>query len=203
MSLQQELVAQFRQPTGPLGRLAGWTMAHRPSNRRRNAFTIDLLELAPDDDVLEIGYGPGLAIELAERAIVDGTIVGFDHSKVMHDQASRRNATAIAAGKVQLFVGDVLNPPRPPRAFDKIYSVNVVQFWWEPERTLAELARLLKPGGRIATTYMPRIGSDRPGQARAHAKKLEHMLSDLALDDLQTHWLALESTPAFCVVAKK
>ncbi|NNC63994.1 MAG: class I SAM-dependent methyltransferase, partial [Gammaproteobacteria bacterium] len=94
MSLQQELVAQFRQPTGALGRLAGWTMAHRPSNRQRNACTIELLELAPDDDVLEIGYGPGVAIEQASREIVDGRILGFDHSKVMHEQASRRNANA-------------------------------------------------------------------------------------------------------------
>lgn len=203
MSLQQELVAQFRQPTGTLGRLAGWTMAHRPSNRQRNAFTIDLLELAPDDDVLEIGYGPGLAIELTSREIVDGTIVGFDHSQVMHEQASRRNATAVAAGKVQLVVGDVLEPPRPLPAFDKIYSVNVVQFWWEPERTFAELVRLLKPGGRIATTYMPRIGKDKSEQACAHARRLERILSEFAFEELRTHWLMLEPTPALCVVARK
>lgn len=203
MSLQQELVAQFRQPTGALGRLAGWTMAHRPSNRQRNTCTIELLKLAPDDDVLEIGYGPGIAIEQASREIVDGRILGFDHSKVMHEQASRRNANAIAAGKVELVVGDILETSRPLPAFDKIYSVNVVQFWWEPERTFAELARLLKPGGRIATTYMPRIGKDKPGQARAHAKKLERILNEFAFDELRTHWLMLEPAPAFCVVARK
>lgn len=203
MSLQQDLVAQFRQPTGMLGRLAGWTMAHRPSNRRRNAFTIELLELAPDDDVLEIGYGPGLAVERASREIVDGRIVGFDHSPVMHEQASRRNAAAIAAGKVKLVVGDVLDPPKPLPAFDKIYSVNVVQFWWEPERTFAELERLLKPGGRIATTYMPRMGTDKPGQARAHAARLERVLSSFSFEEILTHWLMPGPTPALCVVARK
>ncbi|NNC65620.1 MAG: class I SAM-dependent methyltransferase, partial [Gammaproteobacteria bacterium] len=116
---------------------------------------------------------------------------------------SRRNAAAIAAGKVELIVGDVLEPPRPLPAFDKIYSVNVVQFWWEPERTFAELARLLKPGGRIATTYMPRIGKDKPGQARAHAKKLERIHNEFAFDELRIHWLMLEPVPAFCVVARK
>lgn len=203
MRLQQELVAQFRQPSGTLGRLAGWTMAHRPSNQRRNAFTIDLLDLAPDDDVLEIGHGPGLAIELASRKILDGSIVGFDHSPVMHEQASRRNAAAIAAGKVELVLGDVLEPPQPLPAFDKIYSVNVVQFWWEPERTFAELAGRLKPGGRIATTFMPRIGKDKSGQAHAFARSLEHMLGGLGFSELQTHWLMLERTPALSVVARK
>ncbi|MDH3418818.1 MAG: class I SAM-dependent methyltransferase [Gammaproteobacteria bacterium] len=202
MSLQQELVAQFRQPTGTLGRLAGWTMAHRPSNRQRNAFTIDLLDLAPNDDVLEVGYGPGLAIELANRRIVDGSIVGFDHSEIMHAQASRRNATAIAAGKVELVVGDVLDPPRPLPTFDKIYSVNVVQFWPEPRQIFAGLASLLKPGGCIATTYMPRIGKDKPGQALAHARKLERILNELGFGESQTHWLMLEPTPALCVVAR-
>ena len=203
MSLQQELVAQFRQPTGTLGRLAGFTMAHRPSNVRRNAFTIDLLEIEPDDDVLELGYGPGLAIELASRRIVGGRIIGIDHSAVMQRQATRRNAAAIAAGKVRLLVGDLLDPSNPLPSFDKIYSVNVVQFWPEPRQIFAELSRRLKPGGRIATTYMPRIGKDKPGQARAHARDLEHMLSELGFGERQTHWLMLEPTPALCVVARK
>ena len=203
MSMQQALVAQFRQPTGTLGRLAGWTMAHRPSNRSRNAFTIDALELAPTDDVLEIGYGPGLAIELASREIVSGKIVGLDHSAVMQRQASRRNAAAIAAGKVELIVGDVLEPPQPLPRFDKIYSVNVVQFWSKPECVFAEFERLLKPGGCIATTYMPRIGADKPGRARAYARELQRTLREFAFTDRQTHWLMLGPVPALCVVARK
>lgn len=177
-------------------------MARRPSNRQRNAFTIDLLDLAPNDDVLEVGYGPGLAIELANRRIVDRSIVGFNHSEIMRAQASRRNATAIAAGKVELVVGDVLDPPRPLPTFDKIYSANVVQFSPEPRRIFAGLASLLKPGGRIATTYMARIGKDKPGQALAHARKLERILNELGFGESQTHWLMLEPTPALCVVAR-
>ncbi len=56
------LVSQFGNPRGLVGRLAGEFMARRPSNRARNLWTVDLLELRPHHRVLEIGYGPGFAI---------------------------------------------------------------------------------------------------------------------------------------------
>ena len=46
-SLRTGLVSQFGHPRGIAGRLAGWVMAHRPSNRRRHAWTVDLLDLQP------------------------------------------------------------------------------------------------------------------------------------------------------------
>ena len=63
MSLRQNIVGQFKQPHGSLGQVAGFIMAKRPSNIERNQWTLDLLDLRPDDRVLEIGFGPGIAIE--------------------------------------------------------------------------------------------------------------------------------------------
>lgn len=202
MSLKAQLVAQFRQPSGALGRLAGWTMANRPSNRLRNNRTIELLAIEPDDLVLEIGYGPGLAIELASRQLGTGEVLGLDHSTVMYDQATRRNAAAIAAGKVKIGVGDVLAPPFPLPLVDKIYSVNVVQFWPEPERTFVALKRLLKPGGRIATTFMPRVSTDKLAQATSLAHELEQMMAKIGFERPETHWMVLHPTPAFCLLAR-
>jgi ubiquinone/menaquinone biosynthesis C-methylase UbiE len=72
-------------------------MAHRGSNRQRNLWVVSLLDVQPTDRVLEIGFGPGLAIaELARRA-TRGHIYGIDHSEVMVRQASKRNAAAIRA----------------------------------------------------------------------------------------------------------
>jgi hypothetical protein len=63
------VVRQFGQPRGVAGRVAGWVMAHRRSNQQRNSWAVSLLEVQPADRVLEIGFGPGLAIaELAHRA---------------------------------------------------------------------------------------------------------------------------------------
>jgi protein-L-isoaspartate O-methyltransferase len=53
--------AQFGHPTGFWGRAAGLLMAHHTSNRRRNAWAVSLLDVHPEDRVLEIGFGPGIA----------------------------------------------------------------------------------------------------------------------------------------------
>jgi SAM-dependent methyltransferase len=203
MSLQDQLVAQFRKPAGQVGQLAGWVMAHRPSNRLRNERTLDLLRLGRSETVLEIGYGPGFAIQLASRRVTAGKILGLDHSPTMYRQARRRNAQAIAEGRVELMVGDVLDPPSPLPAVDKIYSVNVVQFWPDLEPVFAEFRRLLNPGGSVATTFMPRVGSEKPGQARAHAKRLQRVLQAVQFSAHRVHWLAMGATPAVCVIARK
>jgi len=59
------LVQQFGKPSGFLGVLAGIIMLVRPSNRLRNLRTLELLDVRPEDRVLEVGFGPGLAVARA------------------------------------------------------------------------------------------------------------------------------------------
>jgi hypothetical protein len=97
------IVNQFSHPRGTARRVAGWVMAHRPSNRQRNRRVVSLLEVQPTDRVLEMGFGPGLAIAELRRRVGDaGHMYGIDHSDVMLRQATRRNTAAIAAGRVGL-----------------------------------------------------------------------------------------------------
>jgi hypothetical protein len=65
------VVGQFGHPRGTVGRVAGWVMAHRASNRRRNCWVVSLLDVQPSDRVLEIGFGPGLAIAELSRRVGD------------------------------------------------------------------------------------------------------------------------------------
>jgi SAM-dependent methyltransferase len=73
-------------------------MARRPSNRKRNVWAVGLLEVGPGDRVLEIGFGPGLAIRELSRLATRGCVCGIDHSAEMVRQARRRNARAVRAG---------------------------------------------------------------------------------------------------------
>jgi hypothetical protein len=59
--LGHRIVSQFMDPRGLPGRLVGWEMALRPSNRKRNAWAVTLMDVQPPDRVLEIGFGPGIA----------------------------------------------------------------------------------------------------------------------------------------------
>src|SRR5262249_49842801 len=110
------LIRQFGHPRGAVGHVAGWVMAHRSSNRRRNRWVAALLAVRPTDRILEIGSGPGLAIAaLSRRVGPAGHVYGIDRSAVMLRQAARRNAAAIRAGRVTLALGTV---ERLPAALD-------------------------------------------------------------------------------------
>lgn len=150
------LRAQAGRPTGIVGRALVLLMAHRSSNRRRNAWAVSLLDVRRDDRVLEIGFGPGLAIREISRIAVDGYVCGIDHSELMLRSASRRNADAIASGAVDLRLGSVDELPEFDEPFDKILAVNAAMFWGDPAARLGQLRALLRPGGLIAVVYQPR-----------------------------------------------
>jgi ubiquinone/menaquinone biosynthesis C-methylase UbiE len=197
MALRQRIVSsvisQFRRPTGLLGRLAGWEMALRSSNRKRNAWAVSLLDVRPTDRVLEIGFGPGLAIrELARRA-TRGHVAGVDHSAVMVDQASRRNTDAVRSGRVSLHVGSAESLPPFEEPFDKILSVNSVMFWDDPVERLREMRRLLRAGGEIAIVRQPRGPGSSSATKESVGAELRDLLAAAGFSDVR--WDSLELQP--------
>jgi len=185
MNLKQNIVAQFKQPHGFMGYLAGVIMANRPSNIERNEWTLDLLALEPTDRLLEIGFGPGIAIEKASRIITNGLIVGVDHSETMLQQAKKLNAASMQRGVVNLQLGSVDTLPVFDRPFDKIYSANVVQFWDDPVAVFKKLRTLLVPSGVIATTYMPRLSRARDADAYVKAKEIMEQLEQAGFSSIK------------------
>ncbi len=147
MGLLHTLALQFRRPSGFLGRVVGFLFR---VNREGNEWTLGLLEVQPTDHVLEVGFGPGLAIQKAAALASRGKVAGVDFSEAMLKQARKRNAAAIAAGRVELTLGDAAALPYPNDSFDKVFAANVVYFWKDPLANLNELRRVLKPGGRLA-----------------------------------------------------
>jgi len=195
------IVGQFGHPRGVAGKVAGWVMAHRSSNRRRNNWVVSLLDVRPTDRVLEIGFGPGLAIaDLSRRMGDSGHIYGADHSEVMLQQAARRNAAAIRAGRVTLARGSVHYLPSGfDGPFDAILAVNSLGFWPTPTERLEELRRRLTPGGRIAVASQPR-GPGATGTSLNAAREIEDLLRGAGFTHLRTETLNL-NPPVVCVLA--
>jgi SAM-dependent methyltransferase len=198
--LDRDAIGQGHRPRGAAGSVTGWVFAHRPSNRQRNRWVVSLLGVQPTDRVLEIGFGPGVAVAELVRAGA-GHVYGADHSPVMLRQASRRNAAAIQAGRVTL-----VNAPadRLPAAlegpFDAILAVNSLGFWPAPAERLAELRRRLAPGGRIAIASQPRCPGATADTARRAASEIENLLRNAGFTQLRTEILPL-SPPVACVLA--
>lgn len=195
-----QVVRQFGRPHGVTGRVVGWVMAHRGSNRQRNLWVVSLLDVQPTERVLEIGFGPGLAIaELARRAS-RGRIYGIDHSEVMVRQASKRNAAAIRAQRVELLHASVDRLPRFGEPLDAIVAVNSVGFWPNPTEQLSELRSLLRPGGRIALAGQPRCaGATAETTARA-GRELHDRLNQAGFTQARVETLHL-NPPVACVLA--
>ena len=211
------VISQFARPRGAVGRLAGAIMARRASNVERNRWTVSRLDLRPTDRVLEIGFGPGIAIAAASREVGEGQVVGLDHSETMWRQASRRNLRAIQEGRVRLEIGTVddlgvgglsagnRSGDGPARGvvFDKIFAVNCAQFWMNPVTTLKVLAAHLVPGGTIALTEQPRSrGADEAAVRRA-AGRLESQLGETGFIELRCEALPLKPVEAVCVLGRK
>lgn len=198
--LVRSVVGQFHHPRGLGGQVAGWVMGRRASNVERNRWAVGLLDVRPTDRVLEVGCGPGVALAaLAERA-VEGSVVGVDHSDVMIRQARRRNAAAVAAGRVRLVHASVDGLRVTGGPFDAALAVNTVGMWPQPAARLAELGGLLRPGGRIALVSQPRCPGATAATSAAAADELAALLAHAGFEVRQIETLDLDP-PAVCVLA--
>ena len=204
MGLKQKtthaLVSQFHQPHGLGGRAAGWVMAKRASNRERNIWTVGLLDVQAQDRVLEIGFGPGIAIQEFARRATSGLVVGVDHSEVMVQQARKRNAAAVSAGRVDLRLGSADALPAFDAPFDKILAVNSLMFWDDPVARLKELHGLLRPGGRIAIVYQPRGPGSTDEVAARTGQEIGAHFTEVGFTDVHVETLALKPTAVVCVL---
>jgi len=141
------LFEQFGRPSGLLGRLAGYIMARSEADDR---WVLELLDVQPHDRVLEVGFGPGVAVALIAERASSGFVAGVDPSEVMVRQATRRNGAGVRAGRVELRLGTVSDLPYPDRHFTKACAIHSLYFWPSVGDGLRELHRVLAPGGLLA-----------------------------------------------------
>ncbi|WP_413187768.1 class I SAM-dependent methyltransferase [Paraburkholderia sacchari] len=183
------LMRSFGRPRGILGRLGGKLMASM--NKPCAAWVVGLLDIRAPDRVLEIGFGPGVGIQLLVETAMPAHVDGIDASQEMLKQATARNAAAIGDGKVNLRLGPAESLPFDDDTFDKILTINSMQVWQDPEAALAEIRRVLKAGGAIALGFTIYSGQ-KPGD----------LVERLAAAGFSKARL-VETDKAFCVLAVK
>lgn len=198
----RQLVSQFHRPHGLGGLLAGWVMSYRSSNRRRNHWVVSLIDVQPTDRILEIGFGPGIAIQDMARTATRGVIYGIDHSEVMLGQASRRNSAAIRAGRVDLRCSSVEDLPTFEGFLDKVLAVNSMGFWRDKATSLAALGSVLRPGGQIAVVSQPRCRGATAETSEHAAAEIEASLKQAGFSISRIETLPLEP-PVVCVLGNK
>jgi len=169
---------QFRLPHGLFGRLAGWYMSHE--NQRLNAMAIDWLDVQPGDDVLEVGSGPGHALELLVERTAARTVTGLDPSPEMIEQATARNRQAAEAGRVILAMGAAESLPFADGQFSRVLAVSNFHVWQNQLAGLREVRRVLREGGRLVICVRRAVKSPwpwtSPGVSRSQLDKDQQQL---------------------------
>jgi ubiquinone/menaquinone biosynthesis C-methylase UbiE len=178
-------------------------MATRKSNIARNRWTVGLLDVQPTDVVLEVGCGPGIALEACLSKIDDGLVVGIDHSSVMIGAAARRNAQALRSGRLELHEGGLELLPAIGLKFAKVMSINVVQFFPDMDAAFRSIFAVTQNGGRVATTFMPRNPGARAQDALRKAEVISQSAAAAGFESTRTEVLDLRPVPAVCVIASK
>jgi ubiquinone/menaquinone biosynthesis C-methylase UbiE len=199
MGLFEKFATQFGKPQGFLGRIAGKLMESKGTEK--NEWTISLLDIQKDDKVLEIGYGPGVAIELLSKEVPNGYIVGIDHSDVMLKQAQKRNLAAIKEGQVDLKLADVADLPSFGIAFDKVLSVNTIFFWEKPLEIFENIRDVMKPGAVIAITVQPFKGTDETSKEYGH--QIMNHLENVGFTKIRMEMKTMKPAASVCVLGIK
>lgn len=147
MTKPEFIARQGRRPTGLLGAMVARVMARetRPENDRALA----LLDLEDGDRLIDIGCGHGETLFKADRRVRLRNSAGADFSEVMLKRARTRNREAVWDTRITLHHADTASLPFAAARFDKALSVHTIYFWPDPAAHLAEVFRVLRPGGRF------------------------------------------------------
>lgn len=141
------LAGQLARPHGPLGLLVARTLNR--GNARAIGAAVDAAGAGPGAVVADVGFGGGIGLRmLLDRVGPAGRVHGVEIAAGMLRRARMTFAREIRAGRLWLAQGSLTALPFDDAALDAVVTVNTVYFIDDLDTACAELARVLRPGGR-------------------------------------------------------
>lgn len=156
----------------------------REAEERR--ITMEMLSISSGDSVLDVGCGTGNYTRHLSRAAGDGLTVGVDASQPMIAAAARRGG----GENLAYLHGDACALPFADGVFDRVCSVGVIHMIGEPMKAVAEMVRVLAPGGRlvVVASYEEEAIRGSKGRFTTFSRdELTGALQDEGLSDIQQH----------------
>ncbi|MBT9547763.1 MAG: methyltransferase domain-containing protein [Candidatus Sericytochromatia bacterium] len=149
------VAAQLRKPSGESANQVAAQM--NISNRLLTEISYRLLAARAQEILLEVGPGNGAFLnDLLSAVGPHGRVHALDYSTEMIAEICQRHSEACATGCLQVQEGQLQALPYADQSMDGICTVNTLYFWDSPPTCLAELWRVLKPGGRLVIGFRSR-----------------------------------------------
>lgn len=121
--------------------------------RDRFRWALEVLPIQPNDRVLEVGCGHGVALSLVGARLSAGHVLGIDRSAKMTALAKKRNAALVRAGRVAVRTGALAEVELGHDPFDLTFAIDVALFARDADRELARLRTAIRSGGAMYLFY--------------------------------------------------
>jgi len=166
---------------------------------------IGLLDLTGAETVVDYGAGTGLFSLPVAEALLHGTLVAVDEHEELLERLRSKAPDALAAGRVRTVQTADNHVPLPDGAADRVLMVNVLHHVHDEPAALAEVFRLLAPGGRVVSVDYAQM--DRPvGPPNDHVLSLQAaraVLSDAGFTELAVYHPGEVGRYSIAIVAEK
>lgn len=163
MGIVRALGSQAADPRGPLGRVVAWIMP--VFSDAYCGDLSDMLALRPEDSLLDVACGSGSFLDKCASQVQH--VAGIDHSETQIRLARKRLRHLVASGTAEIVQGDAAMLPWKDGTFSAV-TCNCPDCLGQPEQSLREMYRVLRPGGRIALVF---DSAPDEGSARAEEQK--------------------------------
>ncbi|WP_437302312.1 class I SAM-dependent methyltransferase [Sorangium sp. So ce388] len=160
-------------------------------NQDVNDLTLEFLDIQPHHHVLDLGFGGGLTFPILLGKLKGGKLYGLEMSRTMVEQAAKKYARNIGDGKLEVKEGVVDRMGFGDGQFDRILTVNTVYFWPNLGTGFKEIARVLKPGGKVGLGYRSKqtvlsLGYEKHGVNAISESDVEAAAREAGLTVLET-----------------
>lgn len=131
----REVLARMNSAEGAHAALSTWGLSH--------------LDVKKDARMLDVGCGGGANLLRLLTLAPEGHVTGLDYSETSVATSRETAAAEIAAGRCEVVQGDVAAMPFADGSFDLMTGFETIYFWPDVPRALAEIRRVLAPGGTL------------------------------------------------------
>lgn len=147
----QAIASQLKHPSGEKGIEMANMMNETNINMTRHS--IQNLNISKENKILELGHGNAGHVEFLFEQAENLKYYGLEMSELMFQEARQINRNFVSQKQVFFSLYDGNAVPFEDEFFDKIFTVNTIYFWQQPEKLLLEIYRVLQPNGNFCLTF--------------------------------------------------